>query len=271
MGLLLCGCCFSGFTAKTNEIILITGNVIALFFIVLSLIKIHWTDIFSINLILFITMLIIILACLTFSIMLRYWRGSNVIKTTKKAVATKIATADFALTIIGLIVCVVEEITIIISFSKIKAECGIIDDNMEPIYYRRILSTDSCQVKKARIDNEYSVAYISLSYIELMFTLSICIVSILKRRIINKTDLDYPIAATRQVIVVPVQPMGAIEMANNNNYGYFPQPVNIVSNQVPYSYSNRYMDPQQLKVSANEKSSNISKISKSDISSNNIE
>ena len=124
-------------------------------------------------------------------------------------------------------------------------------------------------MKKARIDNEYSVSYLSLSYIELMFTLSICIVSILKRRIINKTDLDYPIASTRQVIVVPVQPMGAMEMANNN-YGYYPQNVNIV-NQVPYSYSNRYMDPQQLRVSANEKSSNISKLSKSDISSNNIE
>jgi hypothetical protein len=278
MGVLLCGCCFSSFTAKTNEIILIIANVIAILLLCFCFKIIHWSEIYFINLVLFIAMLLLTLICLIFAILLRYWRGSNVIKTTKKETATKISTADFALTIICFIVCIVEEIEIIISFAKLKVECDITDDEEDMImYYRRRISTQrisnnisTCNEQNKRIDNEYYISYVTLSYIEIILIFSICIISILKKRIINKTDLNYPVMDGRQVIVVPVQPMG---MGMQNNYGYYPQNLNFASsNQVPYSYSTRYMNQQQIGVSSSQnQSQNVSKISmrsKSDVSSN---
>lgn len=277
MGLLLCGCCFSGFTAKTNEIILIISNVIAILLLCLCFKIIHWSEIYFINLVLFITMLLITLICLIFAILLRYWRGSNVIKTTKKETATKISTADFALSIICLIVCIIEEIAIIISFAKIKVDCVLKDDEEDMImFYRRRISTQrisddisACNDKNERINNEYYISYVTLSYIEIILIISICIISILKKRIINKTDLNYPVMGGRQVVVIPVQAMGM-----PNNYGYYPQNLNFASsNQIPYSYSSRYMNQQQIGVSSSDKnqSQNVSKISmrsKSDVSSN---
>ena len=277
MGILLCGCCFSNLTAKTNEIILIIADFLSLFLLVLCFVIIKWEEISFINLILFILMLLIIIICFIFAILLRVWRSSGAIKTDKRGKAINIVTAGMALKIICLIVCVIEEVVLMVSFSKVIANC--IDDNeIFDIYYRRQLSKigTSCEEKKIIANREYYISYLTLSYMEFMLILSTCILSILKKRIINKIDIDLPEVIGsmgqfgRQVIVVhPEQVVGM-----PNNYNYYPQNMNFApQNNYPYSNSSRYINAQSIQVARlnkiNQNNSSYTIKSKSDVSSSN--
>lgn len=247
MGLLLCGCCFSSLSSKTNEIILIIANIIAGFFLCLSLYIIKWQNISKINLISFIIMLLIVLITLIFMILLRCWRSSGAIKTNKREIGKKIATAALALNIINLIVCIFEEIAILISLAKIAPKCLDDEDFNDLNYFRRILTrnqfsdSDECHKEKRNIDKQYSISYITLSYMEFMLLLSVCVLNILKRRIITKSDFDVQDMG-REVVVVHQGPI----YATPNNF-YYSQNLNFGQNNIN-AYPNQYINPQQINV-----------------------
>ena len=252
MGILLCGCCFGNLSAKTNEIILIVANIFCLFFLSLCFYIIKWKEISKINLLLFILMLLIIIICLILTFFLRCWRSSGVIKTSKRNTAINIATACFALSIINFIACIVEEVAFVISFSKRFPPCPS-DNKFDDLYiYRRISSYDECLEKRNKANKEYYIAYVTLSYMEFMLVLSLCILSILKKRIINKTDDDIiptivrgmPVDPyIRQVVIVHPEQMYGMGIQNNYNY---PQNMN-------FAYSNQHIDAEQINVAPNNK------------------
>ena len=272
MGLICCGCCFQNFSAKTNELILIFADFFCLFLFFMCFFLIKWSELSFLNLILFIAMLLILICCLIFTFMLRCWRSSGTIKTTKRETGIKIVTATFTLTIINLIICVIEEIVIIASFSKIMTCKG--DNNRDFLrdYYRRRLNRGNeitelneyseCEEKRIAKDNEYYISYVTLSYTELMLILSLCILSILKKRIINKIDDNLPpvVAAMnpygRQVIIVHPGEMGmGMGMQNYNdynnnynyNYNYNSQNLNF-GKKKNNPNSNQYIQPQNVNV-----------------------
>ena len=279
MGIICCGCCFQSLSAKTNELILIIANFFCLFLFSLCFYIITWSEIHFLNLILFLAMLLILILCLVFTFMLRCWRSSGKIKTTKRETGIKIVTAEIIITIINLIICVIEEILVLISFGK-KLVCDNDDDIYNdglPSYYRRRLNKkeitelnelSQCEEKKANKSREYYIVYTTLSYMDFMLVLSLCILSILKRRIINKVDDDLPPAITgmspygRQVIIVhPGNDMG---MQNynyynndyNNNYNL--QNMNF-GKKKNSPYSNQYIQAQNVNVvSSKIKNQNIS-------------
>ena len=257
MGILLCGCCFSNLTAKTNEILLIIADIISLFLFSLCFFIINWKEISIINLSLFILMLVLVIVCLILTFFLRCWRSSGVIKTVKREKGITIANADFALTIINLIACVIEEIVIMVSFNKRIIECDD-DDDEDYINYFRILSQNNlnsiaCSKENIKVKKEYYIAYLTLSYMELILILSICILSILKRRIINKVDDDIRVISPighfgREVVVVsPGQVIGM------QNYNYYSQNMNFGHSN---NYQKQYINPQQVNVTPHNSKTN---------------
>ena len=246
MGILLCGCCFSNLTAKTNEILLIIADIISLFLLSLCFFIINWKEISIINLSLFILMLVLVIVCLILTFFLRCWRSSGVIKTVKREKGITIANADFALTIINLITCVIEEIVIMVSFNKRIIEC---DDDDDEDYINSI----ACSKENIKVKKEYYIAYLTLSYMELILILSICILSILKRRIINKVDDDIRVISPighfgREVVVVsPGQVIGM------QNYNYYSQNMNFGHSN---NYQKQYINPQQVNVTPHNSKTN---------------
>ena len=277
MGLCMvcCGCCFNSLLTKTLEIIAINFQAISVFFLLLSLIIIKWSNISSINLVLFILMFLISVAVLTLTIMIRFWRSKGVIKTTQKAKAVSFSTACFALIIICLVVCIIEEIAIIIGFYNADHICRNYDDGLN--YYRnldtkfikaeignrfkRLLKINKNDIDcsyygknydfKVVSNKEYLIAYITFSYIEFELILGIWLYYLLRRRIIQNQDGPLPISGPnvpramydqygRQVVVV--QPGDVVVMGGQQNiampvqYGYINQ------NNVPYNnqYNNHY-------------------------------
>ena len=234
MGIFLCGCCFANLSAKTNEIVLIILDIFSLFFLSMCFYTIKWKEMLKINLVLFIIMLLIIIICLILTFFLRCWRSSGVIKTSKRSAAINIATACFALSIINFIACIFEEVMIGISFSRRFPPCPIDDDFDELEYfYRRISSKDECRKKRNEANKEYYISYVTFSYMEFMIILSLCIISILKKRIINKTDDDIIPTIVRGIPadpygrqVVVVHPDQIYGMGIENNYNYYSQNLN---------------------------------------------
>ena len=256
----VCGCCFNGCTARTNEIILIIANFISIFFLSWCFKSINWDDIYLINLILFIVIIVLIVICIILTILLRCWRSSNEIKTSKREISIKLSKVDLILTILCFVICIIEEIAFIINFFILKSECDPKKkDKAKSIYYRRFLSVKKNEKKEKETNincavinnNNYYIIYVTLSYIELILTISMCIISILKRRIINKTDLDGPEIEVDQVVVVPIQQMGiSSNIKYNNSPRIFP-----LSNNIPYDYSSNYANnPHQIKIAVRDKS-----------------
>lgn len=259
MGVIFCGCCFSGFSAKTNEIILIIANFVSLFLLFLCFRTIQWNDISNINLILFIAMLALVLICTIFIIILRIWRGQNVIKTTKKKAAIKIVNADFYFTLICLILCVVEEICILISFAKAIKGCEDKKDESYGsggLFLRRVASLLSqksslendllCEEKRKKANREYYISYVTLSYMELILFFSLCALSVLKKRVFDGTDIDVRTIPRGGMVVIPMQGMGmgmGMEMPNNydlysNNMNYGLQNMNFGSSNMAFGSPN---------------------------------
>lgn len=264
MGILLCGCCFTCLSAKANEIILIVAYIISEILLVMCLYIVKWLEIHIINLIMFIVMVVIILICLIFIIILRVWRSKNLIKTLKRSQGIKITTASSILSVICLIVCIFEEIVLMIYLNKKR----VVDNTNDDYYfYRRILygnnpssQTISNSKRDNSIDKEYYISYLTLSYMEFMLILSICIIYILKKRIINKSDYDVPYPSIGQQVVVggPIdqygrhiivmQPGQVIDMQNGGNY--YSQNLNFGQRNY-YPNSNQYVVAQPVQVNRN--------------------
>ena len=282
MGIICCGCCFQSLSAKTNELILIVANIFCLFLFSFCFFIIKWSEIHFLNLKIFIALLLILIVCLVFTFMLRCWRSSGKIKTTKRETGIKIVTAEFIITVINLVICIIEEVVVLVSYAK-KMVCDNDDDETYndrlQSYYRRRLNKNEitelnelsqCKEKKATKSREYYIANVTLSYMDCMLILSLCILSILKRRIINKVDDDLPPVITgmspygRQVIIVhPGNNMGM------QNYNYYNNDSNYNNNynlqnmnfgkKKHSPYSNQYVQAQNVNVvSSKIKNQNIS-------------
>ena len=277
MGLLwcCCCCCFNNLLAKTLEIFEIVFQSFSLFFLLLSLIIIKWSNLTAVNLILFILMFIITLIILIFIIFIRYWRSKGVIKTTLKKRGIIFVSTCFGLTIVDLIVCIIEEFIIILNFYKVdypcrnyKYESKTSYNNYSPYYkiktnYTKIdngtkslrkLSEDiNCanygQYYDAKIipNADYTISYLTFSYLEIAFIFGIWILYILRRRIVQGLDGPAPTTIQQPVMydqygrqVVVVKP-GDVVIMDGQQHVAMPiqnQPYNQYNNNIsnnPYN------------------------------------
>ena len=279
MGLCLvcCGCCFNNLLSKTLEIISIAFDSISVFFLFLSLIIIKWSNIPSINVLLFILMFLINIAILGFSIIIRYWRSKGLIKDVKKSKALAFATSCFALTIICLIICVIEEFAIIFGFynadylckdykgqyRSLERKLNILEIKNEKKRILKINKNDiDCRDYGPEYDfrvvssGEYLIAYLSLSYLEIALILLIWLYYVLRRRILQGQDGPLPISGGnipqamydqygRQVVVV--QPGDVVVMGGQQN----------IAMPAQYVYSGQYNNPNNMNQYANQNNYNM--------------
>ena len=109
-----CFCCFTKLNTKTLEIILIVFHSIATLFLFCSFFIFKWQSFegkfLAINLILFILIELISIACLVFSILLLIWRAKNKIKIKKiKDIAITISVIGFTFAILLIALTIIEE------------------------------------------------------------------------------------------------------------------------------------------------------------------
>ena len=237
----ICGAmCFNAAQTKTLEIALIILNSISFVLIILCLGIIKFNEMPKANLALFIIMLLINLAYLIFSIILRYWRAKNVIKEDKRSLGVSLSQAGLILGIVQFIFCLIEEIVFIIGCYRTNHPCYRNDEyyNGNYHYYRRISSVD-CFNKDSSyyIDvitwGQEFIAYITFSYLEIAIIFAIILFHLLKNRIQMKLDGPPQVHISPQVVdpygapygrdVIVVQP-GDVVMMGGNQYQYNPYP-----------------------------------------------
>ena len=113
----LCDCC-SYFTQKIFQIFYIISKIFLLIFLIITMCIINWGKFPGINLTLFIIILLIILCCLILGILIYYFTQRTPIEETMKKSINTIAIIGFIISIICLVLCVIEEILLSLSFSK---------------------------------------------------------------------------------------------------------------------------------------------------------
>ena len=277
MGLLwcCCCCCFNNLLSKTLEIIEIVFQSISLFFLILCLIIIKWSKVSKVNILFFILMLIINIIILIFIIFIRFWRAKGVIKITKKKIATSFASACFALIIIYFIIGVVEEFIIILNFYKVDYPCRNYKDNSgkntDNNYYYGYKIKGNSKINNGTINlrklgedpncinfgkyydaeiipsSNYSIIYLTFSYLEISLILSIWIFNIIRKRIILGLDGPTPTTIQQPVMydqygrqVVVVRP-GDVVMMDGQQHVAMPvqnQPYNQYNNISNNPYNN---------------------------------
>ena len=231
-----CGAmCFNQALSKTLEIILIVLNSISCFLLLLSLIIIKWKEVSSANLVFFILMFLISISYLIFSIFIRKWRSNNLIKDQKLKTATSLTIAGLTLVVINFILCLIEEIVLLIGFYRADYPCYSYEYH-KSIVYRRISSKVDCSGKYSDYytgiitTGQYFIAYVTFTYLEIALILSMIIWTILKTRIRLKLDgpqAQIAISPSPQMYdpygraVVVVQP-GDVVMVGGNQYQYNP-------------------------------------------------
>ena len=240
----ICGViCFSRASSKSLEITSIILNSISLLFLLLCLIMIDWKELSTANLVFFLIMLFLNVAYLIFSILLRIWRSKNMIKTLRKKVGVSLAVWGLALIIINFIACLIEEIVFSIGVNRANYPCYNNDDrgDRDPYYnynFRRVSSVD-CSGKnsdyyiEAITFKQFFIAYLTISYLEIILILDMTLFCILKNRINLELDgpaqlnippqMNYAPQAVDQYgrAVVVVQP-GDVVMMGGNQYQYNP-------------------------------------------------
>ena len=97
-----CCCCFNNLSSKASEIILISIHSVAT---ILVICYCFWKSICTLNLIIFLFILLFNLICLIFVINIRLWRAENLIKTKYKIVGTIFSTISLILSTICIILC----------------------------------------------------------------------------------------------------------------------------------------------------------------------
>lgn len=275
--LVCCGCCFNNLLSKTLEIISIILDSISVFFLFLSLLIIKWSNIPTINVLLYIFMFLINIAMLGFTIIIRYWRSKGVIKNVKKSKALAFATACFALTIICFIICIIEEVAIIVGFynadflckdykgpyRSLESKLNILEIKNEKKRILKINKNDiDCREYGSEYDfrvvssGDYLMAYLSLSYLEIALILLIWLYYVLRRRITLGQDGPVPISGGtipqamydqygRQVVVV--QPGDVVVMGGQQN----------IAMPAQYAYSGQYYNQNNINQFANQNNYNM--------------
>ena len=222
-------------------------------------------------------MFLINIAILGFSIIIRYWRSKGLIKDVKKSKALAFATSCFALTIICLIICVIEEFAIIFGFynadylckdykgqyRSLERKLNILEIKNEKKRILKINKNDiDCRDYGPDYDfrvvssGEYLIAYFSLSYLEIALILLIWLYYVLRRRILQGQDGPLPISGGnipqamydqygRQVVVV--QPGDVVVMGGQQN----------IAMPAQYVYSGQYNNPNNMNQYANQNNYNM--------------
>ena len=201
-------CCFNQALTRSIEIAIIVLNSISVILLILCLVLINWKEIYSSNLYLFIVMLAISFICLLFSIIIRYFRYSGSVKSTKKSSASCLSIFGLILSIILLIICLVEEIIVTKSFREANFPCLGYNSNIYIPYYRRMEYDANCLLYGEDYDRnvitpgQYFITYITISYLELGMIFLIALWCILRTRIV--AGLDAPVIHPTN-IGIPVQ------------------------------------------------------------------
>jgi hypothetical protein len=232
----ICGVlCFNQALSKTLEITLIVLNSISFVLLFLSLVIIKWKELSAANLVFFILMFLISISCLIFSIFIRYWRANNLIKDQKLKTATNLSIAGLTLVVINFIICIIEEIVLLVGFYRVDYPCYS-NEYRETTIYRRISTKVDCSNKYSDYyadvitDGQYFIAYATFTYLEVALIFSMIIWTILKTRIRLKLDgpqSQVAVAPSPQMYdpygraVVVVQP-GDVVMVGGNQYQYNP-------------------------------------------------
>lgn len=243
-------CCLNQQTAKVLEITSIVLHSISIILLLISLIIIPWKEIYTANLAFFIIMFLICIIGLIMLILLRVWRSNDSIKSTKKGTGISLATAGIVIEVINYIICIIEEILILVSFSRVNYPCYKYERNSNYYYaYRRISTDVDCTGRYSDYysgiikNSSYIIVYLSFSYFEIALIFHIVIWVILKTRI--RLGIDGQPATTipspvivgntydpygRAVVVIPQE---AVIVGNQYQYGS------------PYAYGNQQIVHQQ--------------------------
>ena len=202
MGIFCCclGSCFGTGSSRSIEVLLIVVHSVSTALIILSLATMKWKEIYSSNLYFFIIMLIISIICLLFAILIRIWRAQNLIKNVKRNTGITLCTTSLVLVVIHFILCIIEEIIFSISYQEVNFPCSDYD-NDDYYYCRRLNSNGDCRFVKSNYDTniipfyQYFIVYASLTYLEVVLILKMCVWYLLRTRVYNGLDnpLDTPI------------------------------------------------------------------------------
>ena len=268
-----CDCCCQSVTSKFLEIFLIVMHSIGVILLLLNLIILKWSLLPNINLIVFLILFCLHIACLIFIIFIRLWRSKNTIKTTNKSKGVIFSNICFALIIISFICCIIEDIALSYGITKANRPCRdkLKDDNYyytyQYSYKKSPKNNPSEELRKLKNDYttseckslgydyyEYNISFgqICLSYFTVSFLESFLIIEftlwcILKKRITFGLDRPQLVISTINPYgtnVVVIQPADMVYVRGQQvsgpyiyNNGPYPQQPNM-SNPVVYNQYN---------------------------------
>lgn len=248
MGVLCCcciggACCFNSAQTRSLEISLIVLNSISLVLLIICMAVINFKEIYNSNLYFFIIMLLFSIACLIFSIIVRYWDSVGSIKSVQKGTAACLCILGMILSIFFFIACLIEEIIMSISFYRVNYPCYDYIYTSNPYIYRRRISDYDidCYLngKDYNIEiislGQYYLAYVTFSYLEIGLIFMITLWTILKNRIQSGIGA--------QVIVPNIQPNipnMIIIQQNVPNYVY--------QQNIPYVYNQNYSGSNEYQI-----------------------
>ena len=257
--LLCCCCCINDMTAKALEITLLVLHGIAFFLLFLCLVIIKWSRLYTANILFFLLMFFIEIACIIFLIFLRYWRAYGRIKADKKYSGMVLCSVGIGITITNLVVALVEMIILLVNFTDLDFPCYSLvnDKSTYTYYYYRALDSlytrETCKVLGKNYDakiissGEYSISIITFCYCLLAFFLLNFMWYVLRRRIllgINEPEHIVPPVSPAlgpQIIPGPqmVDPYGRVviiaqsyNVSPYTNNMPFPRPNNNINEQV---------------------------------------
>ena len=228
MGLLLCcACCCQNESTKGLEINLIFINSFGVFLLLLNLIIIKWSYLPIINLIMFLILFFINIACLIFIIFIRIWNSKNTIKTINKRKAIIFSNICFALLIFCFIGCLIEYYASSYGIRKANYPCKDKVKDSEyyytnQYYYKKSPKNNSIEELR-KLKNEYTTSeceslgkyyyennipygqafllYFGISYLMTLSIIEFILWVILKKRI--EFGLDRP-----RTVITPVNQFG---------------------------------------------------------------
>ena len=225
----MCCCCcnFNSYSSRCVEISLVILNIISFALSAIALYFIKWKNVSKISLIIMLLILLLSILLFLFSIIIRCWRNSGSIKTTKKESATRLSCAGLALSIILFIICVFGDIVLGFDFNKANYPCGTNRSSYNyynnNYYYKGIrrnlidknsIDCNNYSGEKPYIEvvtlKEYVIAYCCFSYTEIAMIVAMFLWRSLKIRIINEIDgsLNQPVITQQPVYGAQYPPYG---------------------------------------------------------------
>lgn len=187
-----CNCCFNNLLTITIEIIELSLQSVSFLLLIISLIIIKWSNLLVYHICIYIGLIIITLIMIIFLIFIRFWRSKGLIKNIKKEQGIKFITTNFVLMILCIVICFIEEFSILYYFHKSNFPCQY----YKPSNTDKQNDTDKiCQENKNKNYNikkikniEYIITYINFTYIEISLFIGLWLTYILKKRIDQELD-----------------------------------------------------------------------------------